>query len=79
MTYYNNKVKGSTSGSNIFYFVTWAVLWLITGIYVRIAWEPIVNIYFKVGAGNPRYDMPYIIVLQFICQSRFYNLSIYLR
>ena len=26
MAYYNNKVKCSTSGSNIFSFVTWAVL-----------------------------------------------------
>ena len=77
MACYNNKVKCSTSGSNIFSFVTCAVLWLITGIYVRIAWEPIVNIYFKVGVGNPRYDMPYSIVLQFLCQSRFYHLSIF--
>ena len=26
MTYYNNKVKCNTSGSNIFSFFTWAVL-----------------------------------------------------
>ena len=31
----------------------------------------------QIGVGNPRYDMPYSIVLQFLCQSRFFNLSIF--